>query len=86
MVSICCQRGYLREVVSSKKLLLQRVISDENAANNGEGFELQKFRGPEVLVKQIKVNTVGSLPIRYDPVTTGSPTYVGVKIVFFKIL
>ena len=32
---ICCRRWFLRRFVSSKCLLLQKVISDDNMANNG---------------------------------------------------
>ena len=33
------------------KLLLRGVIRDDNAANNGGGFDLQKLFGPEVFDK-----------------------------------
>ena len=36
MVSIYCQRGCLREVDPSKRLLLHAVMHDDNSANNGE--------------------------------------------------
>ena len=33
---ICCRRCCLRELFPSKKLLLLRVIEDDNPTNNGE--------------------------------------------------
>ena len=54
----------MRSVVSSKKLLLHRVIYDDNLANNGESFCLQKSCGPRFLKKQVEVNTVGSLSVQ----------------------
>jgi hypothetical protein len=54
---------YQRGVGPSKQqLLLSEVIRIDNSANNGGGSNLQKFCGPKLLMKRIRVNTVGSRP------------------------
>ena len=46
-------------------MLLPAVMRDDNSTNNGEGFDLQKLFGLRFLIKQIKVNTVGSRLLKF---------------------
>jgi len=57
---ICCRRWFLRRFNSSKCLLLQKVISDDNVANNGGGFNARKALRSKAFGKCVEVNTVGS--------------------------